>query len=441
MNLGWEYGRGGASAMDTRWTGFYQSAEFAAIDVVRWHLVHVMPERDFASITIANVWFVPGKRLVVVYRTGPPSKHDDIVTVQFCRRGESGAVFSEARRNCAHDGGLLHLPAWDAIAWLFPTDQGLPNLRAMLDLRRLDSTVRSQLSSHSNDPSGWKLLSYLPNRRCALHYQWEGSPNGLVGKLGEGACDSHRRSMRIWLDPLRDFLMPEPVAACPVTGARWERFVEGDRIDHACDSENLGRHLVAAGAALVGLHSIRTDDLPKRVAAQVLSRVKRKVLPRIEVALPVLAPRVKAFARQLDDRLAGVSRRRSHTIHGDLHTANLLVKDERVVFIDLDDLALGDAAYDLALLGSRLLLAQVSGRIAVSDIGSLVAALPAHYERSGGEAVPVDVFAWYMAALLVGRQVKACVRHLAPDLPVLADRLLTLAEKTLAQGRYDGSQA
>lgn len=440
MNLGWQH-RHTACGEGASWTGFYQSAGFAAIDVVRRHLAQVMPERELDSITIANVWLVPSKRLVVVYRMGRPSKQDDIVTVQFCRRGESGAVFSEAQRNCAKHGGLLHLPAWDAIAWLFPTDQALPHLRAMLDPVQVANTVRSTLDLRPNGLFGWRLLSYLPTRRCALHYRWDGSSDELVGKLGEGACDSHRRLARIWLDPGRNFLMPEPIAACPDLGARWERFVDGDRIDNTFSGESMNSHLAAVGAALVGLHSMRTDGLPERGATRILSRIERKVLPRIEAALPALAPRAKSLVQQLADGLDGVSRRRLHTVHGDLHTANLLVNNERVVFIDLDDLALGDAAYDLALLGSRLLLAQLSGRIAVEDIGSIVAALPVHYERQGGDPVPEDVFAWYMAALLVGRQIKTCIRHLAPDLPVLAGRLLTLAERTLAKGQYDGSQA
>ena len=56
---------------------------------------------------------------------------------------------------------------------------------------------------------------------------------------------------------------------------------------------------------------------------------------------------------------------------------------------------------------------------------------------SHGRPVTAAGFGWWLAASLVGRQLKTSVRHLAPRLGPLAANLLDLADDTLAKGRFD----
>ncbi len=55
---------------------------------------------------------------------------------------------------------------------------------------------------------------------------------------------------------------------------------------------------------------------------------------------------------------------------------------------------------------------------------------------AGGAPVADALFGWYMAALLVGRQLKTCIRHVAPGLPQIADHLFEAAETILEDGRF-----
>jgi aminoglycoside phosphotransferase (APT) family kinase protein len=123
------------------------------------------------------------------------------------------------------------------------------------------------------------------------------------------------------------------------------------------------------------------------------------------------------------------------TLHGDLHTANVIVDDTGPVFIDLDSLAAGDPAYDIALLGSRLLLSALSRGDDIGQALTLIASLPDWYGEAGGTSISNRVYTWYIAALLLGRQVKTCIRHSAPSTSRIAPTLLEVARATLERGR------
>ncbi len=374
----------------------------------------------------------------MVYRISG-SLSDDIVTVRFCQRGESAAAYARARQSAVDGDAVCHLPAWDGVAMVFPCDPDLPQLGAMTDIRRRPTAQTGECNEPDAGAAAWHVLSYLPGRRCALRYDWAGDAHAYVGKLGQGAERNHQRLTTLWNMPRRSFAMPEPLSVDSSLDVRWERLVPGERIEDALANADRKRVLSMVSKAAVALHTTTVLGLPHRGADRVLERLEQKVIPRIEASVPELSQRAHALVLKLREGLMRFPPRRLHTIHGDLHTANLLIQKDRAVFIDLDEIALGDSAYDLALLGSRFILAAWIAATSLDDIAPIVASLPQLYEESGGQPVPEAVFAWYMAALLVGRQIKTSIRHLAPDWPAICERLLTLAERTLERGRFDGA--
>jgi hypothetical protein len=168
-----------------------------------------------------------------------------------------------------------------------------------------------------------------------------------------------------------------------------------------------------------------------------LHRIERKVLPRIRGALPAIAGECETFTGELARAAAHLPPPLPMTVHGDLHTGNILLDETGLVLIDLDSLARGEPAFDLALLGTRLLLLAMLGRWGLDDTAAVLAALPRVYRDAGGDAIPERVFAWYVAALLVGRQLKTSVNHLAPGMDRLATRLLACARAVLDAGRVE----
>jgi len=77
------------------------------------------------------------------------------------------------------------------------------------------------------------------------------------------------------------------------------------------------------------------------------------------------------------------------------------------------------------------------GKASSAKTAAAVAQLPGLYVAAGGAEIPAQVFAWYLAALLVGRQIKTCVRHLAPGMHGIAPLLLRRATDILDAGRVE----
>jgi hypothetical protein len=419
-NLAWQYG----AAPGLRGSDFLQLTGSAdPVEAMRRLAdANVAAAR---SCAILNIWYIPGRALRAVYLL------DDVtvVTVQFFRQGASGEAYRAALAVASSPARVRHLPDWDAVAWRFPEDPGLPALSDLLERT-------AALAGASGQAGTWRLLSYLPGERCAIRAQAGPGAPAVVGKLqrGPGAAASHERIRQLWDAPGRTFRIPRPLAADVAMGARWESFVAGRRLEDAIRVEAPGPLLASVAGALAALHLVAIGGLPAQGPPAILRRIERKTLTRVRIALPRLASPAEALFAELVAVAATLPARAPVTIHGDLHTANVIIDAGAPTFIDLDSLAAGDAAYDLALLGSRLILSalRVGGRAEAAI--EAARELPALYVRAGGEPVPAPVYAWYLAALLLGRQLKTCLRNAAPQTEALAPILIDLARATLAGG-------
>jgi hypothetical protein len=328
---------------------------------------------DAAVVGIENVWFIPNRSLTVVYSAGDQQfvvNYGDAVTVR---------------------------PMID--------DPNLANLPPLLDRVRAGEQLGTEVEI--------EILSYLPGERCAVRYT--GHDVDLIARIA-GDADMHalnQRQRALFDDPDRRFIMAEPLGV-DRDGIRLEGALTGARAEALMPDVTPANLLGTLHKAIPNLHRASATGLATNGSLEVLQRMTSKTVPRIAAALPHLAARLRAVSAKLEaTRPSGGA---YVTIHGDLHTANVLFdKSLRPAFIDLDNLALGDAEYDLALFASRLRL-----HAALTGIPCLI---PAHYIGDDPER-----FRWYLAATLVGRQMKTCVRHLAPNVAEVCETLLTEAE-------------
>ncbi len=421
MNVDWTY--------DTP-PGIADSAEFPQRDFLgdtgriaaALRDVGLLPQ-VLSSLALANVWYVPGRSLCAIYegRDGP---RPVLAAVHFARWPASGVA------PAGHGGTWV--PALGADVLLFPHDANLPDLGRLVDLDVLPPLGDAPAVS-------WTVLSYLPGARCTVAYAEASQRMIAVGKMQKGAPATYRQMQQLWLSPARDFAMAEPLAVDPAHGIRWERFVPGERVDRIADDARRSAATEAAMTALARLHGLPLDGLPLRSARVVFERAARKVAKRVRAALPTLDASTVALCDELVGRLPSLDDRPAVTLHGDFHTANVLFDGRTPGFIDLDELALGDPAYDLALFASRLLLVGLVNPDRARQAAGLAQDLPALYENAGGHSIPDDVFAWYVATLLLGRQVKTCIRHCVPRLDGLCATLLAWAHETVRAGRVDAT--
>lgn len=350
---------------------------------------------------LLNVYYYPGRTLQALWRIGPT-----VCTVE---------AFPADQPLPAGQGTPLEAEHW--VARVFPHDPGLPTLAgAAADLG-----------------AGAELLSYLPGRRAVL-----ADPTRIIKvSTPELVATAHRRQVALWSAPGRRFRMPRPLSVDPGRGVRVEERVTGVRVESRIGQvppERLAR-LVAGD--LAALHAARVPvQLPRFGAPELIARVEHKTLRTLRRALAPLAPQAERVVARLGANMPDPSGPQV-TVHGDCHLANLLLDDAGVIFLDLDEIALGEPELDLALFASRLLLVAVHHGEGLEESAELVAALPGAYADATGRPVPAAAFGWWLAASLVGRQLKTSVRHLAPGLGPLAASLLDLAESTLAQGGFD----
>jgi hypothetical protein len=355
---------------------------------------------------LLDVYYYPGRTLQAVHRLGTR-----IVTVHAAPVGVS----------LLPAPGDLVLPGLHAVARTFPADPGLPTL----------ASVYAELGAEAD------LLTYLPGLRCVL-----GGPDRVAKvRTPEETVRAHHRQVELWATAGRGFRMAEPLTVDAERAVRWERRVAGRSVESCLGEVPPAElaNLVAGG--LASLHSLDLDspagrNLPRLGADQLLDRLERKTLRTIGRALPALAPRSAALASAL--RAAGPPDcGPASALHGDFHIANLLLDDDGLILLDLDELSRGDAELDLALFASRLLLVALHRGDELAGSARLIGALTQAYGTARGRALDQRSFAWYLATCLVARQVKTSIRHLAPDLEQLCASLLTLAERTLAQGVFD----
>lgn len=439
MNVAWGHRSSAGARVDLLAADRFLAgrADCLDLDLVRTHLAAAFPEIGMtAALELLNVWYIPGRSLQVVYRAsrnGAGTGGDETVfRVQFHADGESREQAEWARAAAVEASRVRHLPQLDAVASLFPEDCEVPQIGMVLDERYLQTRVKAGGSR--------TLLSYLPGRRCAVRYRFADDANGIVVRVQRvaDAARSHSRACAAWRAASRRFRTPEPLGYDAAAGAMWERFAPGCRLDSLAGSGTFDRAIESVMAGLVALHALQLPDLAHEGPNEVLKRTATKVVPKIRAAFPSLSSALDEFTSLLTARAPRLDDARPATLHGDLHTANLLLDDDGAVFIDLDRMVTGSPAYDLALLGTRLLLVALHARTDVRDVAATIEALPERYQAAGGAPISRGTFAWYVGALLVGRQIKTAVRHLAPDVARLAPLLLACARRTLEQGRFDG---
>ena len=407
--------------------------------VIRSHLGAALPDIDMrAGIEPVNVWYIPGKALQIVYRAisvRQPAGNaaGTLFRLRFFAPGRSAAHAASARAAAVDARRIRHIPSLDAVASLFPEDAELPQLGDVLS--------EPYAAEHFGGGGTWELLSYLPGRRCAVRYRAADDEDGIVLRVQtrEEASRSGRLVRGAWNAESRLFRMPRPLGCDERAGTLWERFAPGHRLDALLGSPRFDAAIRQLVRAIVHLHSLRLPALPHVGAEEILSATVSKAVPKGRIALPRLRSDMDRVMALLTARRPEESDGGCMTLHGDLHTANLLIDNEGVVFVDLDRMCVGNAAQDLAMLGTRLLLVSLQRRNGIEDVAGTVALLPDLYREAGGRSVDQQSFAWYVAALLVGRQMKTVVRHLAPGAEGLTATLLAWARRTLEQGRFDPS--
>jgi Phosphotransferase enzyme family len=354
---------------------------------------------------IIDVYHRPGKDLDVCHALMGSGGKEVVVTLRCSPPGRGGHAFRKARKRAADPAKIVHFDD-HTFAWMFPEDAELPALREFV----------------SGGTSRTRLLSYRRGARCTMHL----NDGAEVIKFHAHAQASQQRLAGLFAHPARRFAMPEPLGFDSRLGARRESFAAGTSFDTHARSEGLAASCKRVLVALADLHSLQPVGLDPFTADGMLRRYNQMFLRRLSLADARLRSECQQLGKALEISIPA-SCDSPATLHGDMHTGNVLFDDRTAILIDLDESVAGDRAYDLAILAGDLLLRAALQAETSQACLDAACAIPDVYQAASRTAVNPRTFAWYVAAILASRQIKSCINHCAPDFDRVTARLSRMA--------------
>jgi hypothetical protein len=409
-------------------------AEVLDADRLLQELARAFPECSFSEPTsVLDVTYTPRRALSATFEVS----ESGMPRIVALNAGTGGARGSEPFVGSAV-GATRVLGGWGAAAWEFPADPALPALVRLTDTTAMSGVVR-WLVGATHDVTACIPLRYVPERRCVIHVI--GRDIDVVARhtAPDHARVEHERLQWLWEHPDRAFRMAEPLGFDHRLQTRFERMIPGER----SDAMPMLARSIPVGALctqLARVHSLPGVDADPQLRrlgpGAILGHLDRAATRRLGIAFPGCGDGLSTYIQAMRTAAGDLPPSPNVTLHGDLHGGNVILDDDGPVLVGLDSPALGDPAFDLALLGTSLFVAAIQSRTPVTRAAALIEELPMAYAEVTGAPVRGDTYAWHVAAALVGWQADAALQVLAPHADALTAALLETAMAVL----YDGAQ-
>jgi Ser/Thr protein kinase RdoA (MazF antagonist) len=186
--------------------------------------------------------------------------------------------------------------------------------------------------------------------------------------------------------------------------------ISGDRLaDHAVADR--ARGLLRLGSALARFHAVPSAIGP-RFARFDLDRLAQAATD-LALVRPDVGLLAEALATRIAERLA-TEATPAVLLHGDVHLKNAILTDRRVALVDLEDVAIGPAAADVASLLAQLRYQRHVGLISSAQERQDSDAFLAGYASVRTVPAPTTL-AWYTAAALLVERALGAVHGLRSE--------------------------
>jgi phosphotransferase family enzyme len=283
------------------------------------------------SLRVLHRVTVGGQDLLVGARTFPLSD-----------RSAARDRLAKLSRTEHNQDAFLDAPS-NTIFWEFPCDPKIGNLKAIAETPETLSSIFG---------SSWKtsrVVAYAPEKCATLRCLNEDGETLAYSKVytgneGERCAEIYGQlcaSIRAAGSPLQ---IPQALEYIGNCATLLIEAISGTRLDQAAAAEGF-HNARALGGALAWLHS-----LPPHGRVPRFSRLDPERLQNAAFVLGLARPDVASMAAQLADELCASYLLRQEPLvclHGDVHPKNAVLREGRLVLIDLDQASLGPAAADL----------------------------------------------------------------------------------------------
>lgn len=310
----------------------------------------------------------------------------------------------------------------DLLLHRFPDDLALPQLHALANLPRVPQYLPAGALPAGASVRDVKLevVNYRIGERCTLRYDVALDSGAVVTLFAKTYQDE--RGERIYRDLLQLHATPglrvaQPLGYDSALRALWQRGEAGTRALDLTGTQAREDALRALAQALAGLHGVKLNYERVALRRQLWQECGKRA-EKLAEAYPALAPLLREALRRCADELAALPLHQPALLHGDAHMNQFLLSKGEAILFDFDELAGGDAEYDLANVIVSLLL----------DAGWAAASVPVFlraYERSAARAVDVQSLAWHYRLQLLSKAYRAFWRQ-APGAQALVERAIIL---------------
>jgi hypothetical protein len=352
---------------------------------------------------------------------------------QRARRSDGDAEFPP-RLSLLRESGVL--------LWRFPHDRKLAALPTLVDSAELRSSWLPQIVA-GRWGEGWRidsvrneLIGYFPDHSATVRSRLRlrsdcGRLTRIWSVFGKVRYDDSGeqifRSMAQLVDSgaSRAGIVgyARPLASYAAERVLWQEGIEAPTLDrHLSDGACDDAMWVRVARAVAGLH--RTPlALPPSITRDSLQAEIQRAAATLSLAAPSSASTVDALCERLRARIGGIDCSPRATLHGDLHSKNILVGADRIHLIDLDRLGRGPALAELGSLLAELVLRDCLAGRALD--WRRTAAVASAYARANESRIDKDELHWHVAAALLRERAYRCVTSLKPGrleiLPALLD--------------------
>lgn len=269
--------------------------------------------------------------------------------------GRSAAEYE--RHLSVGDPRPILLPELDALAWRFPHTPGLPQLADFFSADELNSMVADRdgrEGEHHHATTSVEVVNFRPEQRCTLRVETLTAKGPVAWFVKTYADDTGRetfgRMSRLRRLAERHAIglgIPRPVCYDERTRSLWLEEVRAEPLESRLIGERWQGHMWAVGRALARLHRHAEAGTTEWTPALLLGELAHKAA-RLVAVYPLLRQILPTLIEQLTNAAPCLAALPMVAIHGDFHIGQLLALDQDVVFCDLDELASGNPAQDLA---------------------------------------------------------------------------------------------
>jgi len=429
-----------------------------------WH-EHETPA-EIVQLDILNIW-KSSKRVTVLYEIGLNGSNAPVRQQMYVGYVvpsdhlfvEYQKMFEKAKTQPAVGRAVTLIPEAEMYLLTFPNDRKM-SLLSGAGLQAWLAEHLREVAGDELDGTRWQIqqaevepLRYVPEKRftarCRVIIKCEHGPNQEISFIAKQMGDEKKakrlyrnlRSLRkAWAGSGGDsrsrsnarlsIRLPRALAIDEKNAIVYLEDLPGINLKQALGEIDLKRVMPAAGKLLANLH-LTKKRVHKKVSIRNEVLEVREIMGMIVAAFPALKPRLKAFFEKFktvrwDDKVPPV------LLHGTYRLNHIFIHGNELALLDMDSIRVGHPAYDIANFLSSLYYLEAQKRIRAPLRQNIARHFLKGYAAQAPWVIPPAAVLWFLSSLLINKQAGKYVAHFHEDREEKVNRMLALAEATLA---------